>query len=83
MYSDPLLLRRSPIADSPLRGFQIILPSSFMVINNLFFFNIKCYFLIFYNISCDFLIIVLIISGIVNSIIMGGLNNGTGSVLKI
>ena len=37
----------------------------------------------FCNTSCDFLIIVLIISGIVNSIVMGGLNNGTGRVLKV
>ena len=57
--------------------------ASDIILLAIYFFNIKCCFLIFCNISCDFLMIVLIISGIVNSIVMRKLNNGTRRVLKV
>ena len=79
LYSDPLLLCGLPIADSPFVGSTD--PHIYNYI--IFFFNIKCYFLIFCNILFDFLIIVLIISGIVNSIVMRGLNNSRGRILKV
>ena len=61
----------SPLGETDCCGFNVFNVYSVAV-------QIEIFTFFFCNISSDFLMIVLNISGIVNSIIMGGLNNITG-----